>query len=39
MTAWKLAYHANCWGALGGAAVGGPVDIHPLTMLTPRAEI
>ncbi len=22
MTAWKLAYHANCWGALGGDAVG-----------------
>ena len=22
MTAWKLAYHANCWGALGGAAEG-----------------
>ena len=34
-----LAYHANCWGALGEAAVGVPVDIHPLTMLTLRAEI
>ena len=22
MTAWKLAYHANCWGPLGGDAVG-----------------
>ena len=22
MTAWKLAYHANCWGSLGGDAVG-----------------
>ena len=22
MTGWKLAYHANCWGALGGDAVG-----------------
>ena len=22
MTAWKLAYHANCWGGLGGNAVG-----------------
>lgn len=22
MTAWKLAYHANCWGGLGGDAVG-----------------
>ncbi|NAZ38270.1 sugar phosphate isomerase/epimerase [Rubellimicrobium sp. CFH 75288] len=22
MTGWKLAYHANCWGALGGNAVG-----------------
>ena len=22
MTAWKLAYHANCWGQLGGNAVG-----------------
>lgn len=22
MTDWKLAYHANCWGALGGNAVG-----------------
>jgi inosose dehydratase len=22
MTAWKLAYHANCWGELGGDAVG-----------------
>ncbi|GGE03658.1 inosose dehydratase [Aureimonas endophytica] len=22
MTAWKMAYHANCWGALGGDAVG-----------------
>ena len=22
MTDWKLAYHANCWGALGGDAVG-----------------
>jgi inosose dehydratase len=22
MTSWKLAYHANCWGPLGGDAVG-----------------
>ena len=22
MTGWRLAYHANCWGALGGNAVG-----------------
>ena len=22
MTSWKLAYHANCWGSLGGDAVG-----------------
>lgn len=22
MAAWKLAYHANCWGVLGGNAVG-----------------
>ena len=22
MAAWKLAYHANCWGPLGGDAVG-----------------
>ena len=22
MTDWKLAYHANCWGPLGGDAVG-----------------
>jgi inosose dehydratase len=22
MTTWKLAYHANCWGGLGGDAVG-----------------
>ena len=22
MTAWKLAYHANCWGGLGGDALG-----------------
>lgn len=22
MTDWRLAYHANCWGALGGNAVG-----------------
>jgi inosose dehydratase len=22
MTRWKLAYHANCWGGLGGDAVG-----------------
>ena len=22
MTAWRLAYHANCWGPLGGDAVG-----------------
>ena len=22
MSDWKLAYHANCWGALGGNAVG-----------------
>ena len=22
MTAWKLAYHANCWGGLGGEAMG-----------------
>ena len=22
MAAWKLAYHANCWGQLGGNAVG-----------------
>ncbi len=22
MTQWRLAYHANCWGALGGSALG-----------------
>ena len=22
MAGWKLAYHANCWGALGGNAEG-----------------
>ena len=22
MARWKLAYHANCWGPLGGDAVG-----------------
>jgi len=22
MPTWKLAYHANCWGPLGGDAVG-----------------
>ena len=22
MVQWKLAYHANCWGGLGGDAVG-----------------
>jgi inosose dehydratase len=29
---WKLAYHANCWGALGGNAVG----VTSITQLTYR---
>lgn len=32
MTAWKLAYHANCWGPLGGDAVG----VTSITKLTYR---
>jgi inosose dehydratase len=30
MSRWKLAYHANCWGALGGNAVG----VTSITQLT-----
>jgi inosose dehydratase len=33
MTAWKLAYHANCWGPLGGDAVG-VTSINRLTYRT-----
>ncbi len=32
MTNWRLAYHANCWGALGGNAVG----VTSITQLTYR---
>jgi inosose dehydratase len=32
MTAWRLAYHANCWGPLGGNAVG----VTSITQLTYR---
>ncbi len=32
MAAWKLAYHANCWGPLGGDAVG----VTSVTRLTYR---
>jgi inosose dehydratase len=32
MTDWRLAYHANCWGALGGNAVG----VTSITELTYR---
>lgn len=33
MDEWKLAYHANCWGALGGNAVG-VTSITQLSYLT-----
>jgi inosose dehydratase len=33
MSRWHLAYHANCWGALGGNAVG----VTSITQLTYRA--
>lgn len=33
MNQWRLAYHANCWGALGGNAVG-VTSIAQLTYLT-----
>jgi inosose dehydratase len=32
MSPWRLAYHANCWGALGGSAVG----VTSITQLTYR---
>ena len=32
MTAWKLAYHANCWGPLGGE----PVGVTSITQLAYR---
>jgi inosose dehydratase len=32
MTEWRYAYHANCWGALGGNAVG----VTSITQLTYR---
>lgn len=32
MSAWRMAYHANCWGALGGNAVG----VTSITQLTYR---
>ncbi len=32
MSDWRLAYHANCWGALGGNAVG----VTSITQLTYR---
>ena len=33
MTDWKLAYHANCWGPLGGHAVG-VTSVTQLTYVT-----
>lgn len=32
MSGWRLAYHANCWGPLGGNAVG----VTSITQLTYR---
>src|SRR5438067_823434 len=32
MVKWRAAYHANCWGALGGNAVG----VTSITQLTYR---